>query len=460
MLFDFPRKLLLMQAGTNKFAEDTATGNPLTFLTNIAKPLRSLVANFLPVQSGTGDPSPENVRPLIPWQGLTAWHTGKNLFDGEYPGIQSGTALTYRPIYVGDSAVTISTDMPLTGEDMYANIFALPGNVQSGASTANNGVSENIPRTVTPANGYITIAYRNHNSDPRNYNLQIEVGNTATAFEPYTGQSYPVNLQKNLLNATGTSPYLSLSDGVYTLTSQPDENKSFTVGQITLKQGETYILNGGYSHDFRILISYNGVYYISGTNAEATFTATGDDTVTVIGVFHTNVPVGTQVKPMIRLATDNDSTFQPYIPPVYGGYVDLVTGEGAISPIEIESFKWGDGRSAQVIGNVERRGFIFAKKVKGVDELNADTTARFCSVAPWGYSYIGDNVHFYGGEWSFYVFLPVGTSDDLEFQICAERDIAQTQFTFTPQQINALVGTNTIWSDTNGENTVVFLKKA
>ena len=34
------------------------------------------------------------------------------------------------------------------------------------------------------------------------------------------------------------------------------------------------------------------------------------------------------------------------------------------------------------------------------------------------------------------------------------------QVQLTPEQITALVGDNTIWSDTNGENTVVYLKKS
>ena len=36
--------------------ERTATGNPLTFQTDLSKPLKSLLIPFTPVQSGTGDP--------------------------------------------------------------------------------------------------------------------------------------------------------------------------------------------------------------------------------------------------------------------------------------------------------------------------------------------------------------------------------------------------------------------
>ena len=41
------RKLMLLKAASGgNVVEDTATGNPVTFLTDVARPLKSLVANF------------------------------------------------------------------------------------------------------------------------------------------------------------------------------------------------------------------------------------------------------------------------------------------------------------------------------------------------------------------------------------------------------------------------------
>ena len=66
------RRLLLLSAmmGGASLVKDTATGNPVTFETDVAKPLVSLIANFLPIQSGTGDPSPTNVRPITGWDAV------------------------------------------------------------------------------------------------------------------------------------------------------------------------------------------------------------------------------------------------------------------------------------------------------------------------------------------------------------------------------------------------------
>ena len=113
----------------------------------------------------------------------------KNLFDNKFTGITG--SLTYRPYYLGvSSQVTVSTDCPQTdegaGTSPWSNIFVLPGIVSDGASIAVNDVHNGLVRTVTPIDGYITLAYRNWlGVDPRNYHTQIEIGSVATAYEPY-----------------------------------------------------------------------------------------------------------------------------------------------------------------------------------------------------------------------------------------------------------------------------------
>ena len=76
-------ELAIGAGATEVFVEDTATGNPLTFLTDLAKPLVSLLIPFSPKQEGTGDPSPENVRPISGMSGVSVWNGGKNLLDSD-----------------------------------------------------------------------------------------------------------------------------------------------------------------------------------------------------------------------------------------------------------------------------------------------------------------------------------------------------------------------------------------
>ena len=79
------KKLIALKAATAvPLTEYTITGNPVSFETNVAKPLTKMVIPFTPVQSGSGDPAPDNVRPITGWTGVTAYRTGVNVFDCEF----------------------------------------------------------------------------------------------------------------------------------------------------------------------------------------------------------------------------------------------------------------------------------------------------------------------------------------------------------------------------------------
>ena len=49
----------------------TATGNPATFETTLVRPLVKCEAAFVPIQPGTGNPSPSNERPITGFDGIT-----------------------------------------------------------------------------------------------------------------------------------------------------------------------------------------------------------------------------------------------------------------------------------------------------------------------------------------------------------------------------------------------------
>lgn len=107
---------------------------------------------------------------------------GENLWDEMYAGIS--TSLIYLPLYVGNGEFTLSTSTPSTSAG--ASLFLLSGNVSSGASTSNNGVSINVSRTVSSIDGYITVAYRvTSDISPQNYQTMLNLGATALPYEPY-----------------------------------------------------------------------------------------------------------------------------------------------------------------------------------------------------------------------------------------------------------------------------------
>lgn len=135
------------------------------------------------IQDGT--PSPE-----VPVDVVGCGVRTGNLWDEAYSGISG--SLKYVAILVGNFDVTMSTTCPLSAGN--ATIFLLSGNVTSGASTINNGVSITRPRTISPSDGYITVAYRLHGGiTPADYDTMLNTGSTALPYEPY-GYKLPLTV--------------------------------------------------------------------------------------------------------------------------------------------------------------------------------------------------------------------------------------------------------------------------
>lgn len=56
----------------------TATSGLVSFTTNVIRPVK-VTCEFSPVQEGTGDPSPDNVRPISGWTGCEIHHASNNI---------------------------------------------------------------------------------------------------------------------------------------------------------------------------------------------------------------------------------------------------------------------------------------------------------------------------------------------------------------------------------------------
>lgn len=104
--------LFLAGASGSKLVEYTATGNPATFNTNVSKPLRQLLIPFTPVQSGTGDPSPENVRSITGWTGINVTSNGTTIpitFPAEVGTVYGGSLDVVTGVLTVNRAVFVPT---------------------------------------------------------------------------------------------------------------------------------------------------------------------------------------------------------------------------------------------------------------------------------------------------------------------------------------------------------------
>ena len=187
------KKLLFAMGLAGKAIEDTATGNPLTFLTDLAKPLKSLVANFLPVQTGSGDPSPENVRPITGWTGVTVNHAGKNLLDTSKRYMDSGNVLII-------GSTTNAYNIYLKAGTYRLTVYYADGKGSTayyrkeGASGIQLwGTGNNTATFTVSSEGYFKFyAYGPSLVSDDVISFMLSVGNEIGEYEPYNSTVYPV----------------------------------------------------------------------------------------------------------------------------------------------------------------------------------------------------------------------------------------------------------------------------
>lgn len=185
------------------FAE---TGNPVTCHPVEGYPL-SAVVSLKPKQAGTGDPSPENVRPISGYDSVTVNVRGKNLFGGESI----------------EGVIDASSDQLIVGPSREYPTFITrikPGKTY----TASRKTTDIIRLGVSPEKPYLGITFSNALSvtgnklsitagendewiacNVPNYQddeVQLELGSTPTAYEPYQGETSTLTLPETIYGGT------------------------------------------------------------------------------------------------------------------------------------------------------------------------------------------------------------------------------------------------------------------
>lgn len=205
----------------------SAEGAIATFPDGADLPLKSLLVDIDPVQSGSGDPSPTNIRPISGWDAVKVTRIGKNLLDDVTPTvvnayisnlngvpilranaenrtvivqIKENTTYTYtwnRSAKAGasadDSNIILFDEYPVA-------------DVTLGYSTGGNMNSTNNKRTFN-SEGYKYAAIKIANTSRSNFEetlsaSMLEVGSTATPYEPYNGVTVTIDLGQTVYGGT------------------------------------------------------------------------------------------------------------------------------------------------------------------------------------------------------------------------------------------------------------------
>ena len=201
----------------------------------------SIQAQIVPVQEGTGDPSPDNVRPISGRDGTNLFCGSKNLFD--ISKIEDVTGNNYYLKNNGDGTLSVKTAPGDSGVSTSKTLRSLVGDLPDGNYflTANttgktkliflSGVQEpwkfNGARSLTSAYlDSIVIFYASGvNTEAVISGIQIEPGNQATPYTPYNPAS------KTITIPFGQTIYGGTLDVV--------------TGMLTVTQAEIASYNGG-----------------------------------------------------------------------------------------------------------------------------------------------------------------------------------------------------------------------
>ena len=179
---------------------ETASGSIASFADGADDmPLKSCVVSLHPIQEGEGDPSPENVRPISGRTGLSVVRSGKNLFNpnsSDNLWVGANNALIHLS---STKSVTISAKAGQVLTASMSNIrtssnllilvfFDIGGNVISRKLVE---TGEKVLTATAPANTASVLCSLYTYSEAGD--VQLEIGSTATDYEPYKGDTYTIN---------------------------------------------------------------------------------------------------------------------------------------------------------------------------------------------------------------------------------------------------------------------------
>lgn len=188
--------------------DGTATG-PIATFAGAGAPLRGLTAILPLVQLGSGTPDPSNIRPIIPYTGITVNATKKNLFDEATAPIYNryfySTGGTYRWRSSSDSRSYIFRCKPSTTYTVTATSASL-AIFRAGYITEHDLSSLTTtgpyiygytlltgPGSITVQTGadatYLVIQGTKAVMDARTAGVQVELGSSAATVEAYAGQA-------------------------------------------------------------------------------------------------------------------------------------------------------------------------------------------------------------------------------------------------------------------------------
>ena len=221
------------------------------------------------------------------------------------------------------------------------------------------------------------------------------------------------------------------------------------------------------------IASYTPVYGNTASGAIATFDTSlalplQDCTIAINAVQESGTPTPSSPKAIsgftganIHVADDETPhiidnvtpiTWQTEAGTVYGGYFRIVNGFVKLT-VTHYGITFDFSSTGEVGGGYRRKSYsLGAYKAKYPP---TEENPQICNVATYKASYAEQSTHFYCGEDNCNVILPSDTPTSTSITVVYELKDYLT-FDLSPTQISAIVGTNNVFTDTNGNTSVVY----
>lgn len=190
-------------------------------------PLKGLTVDIEPVQAGSGDPSPDNVRPISGWTGANVMIAGKNLIDANtvWAAFLQPDGTFYHPLgnvhfYIPQELVgkqlTFSAYAEADANNANLRVCAVIGGASRNGNLINNMSEFSLTQlTFTPTSTSDYIVLQNSGINGIYKNIQLELASTATAYEPYNADTYHITFPTSAGTVYGGT--LDVTSGVLTV---------------------------------------------------------------------------------------------------------------------------------------------------------------------------------------------------------------------------------------------------
>ena len=172
-------------------------------------PLKKLIANIEPTQSGTGDPSPDNVRPISGYTAVNVYRAGKNLMPRSTVNTTShgitATANADGTVHITGTATAETTISMVSNFNLPAGSFIWSSGLNesfstydtylvSGGTIARGSANPPGPAFTLTETRAVTANVRVRNGQTVDITVypMVRVAGTTDTFEPYNGATYPI----------------------------------------------------------------------------------------------------------------------------------------------------------------------------------------------------------------------------------------------------------------------------